>query len=181
MTVKSRSAQSGAALVVVLMLLLIITLLGLASMRGSLMQERMAGYTQGRALAFQAAEAGLRQAEITIRDGGDLDLSAAPVGSCSAGKCGRPDYSKSTEVWAEAGFWAGDKVASGKVVTSGELKITPKYIIEYFGTGKNSEVGVAVDMSKPPVSIPEQKIYRITAYASTPNGVEAMVQSLYRH
>ena len=181
MTVQSRSAQSGAALVVVLMLLLIITLLGLASMRGSLMQERMAGYTQGRALAFQAAEAGLRQAEITIRDGGDLDLSAAPVGSCSAGKCGRPDYSKSTEVWAEAGFWAGDKVASGTAVKSGELTITPKYIIEYFGTGKNGEIGSPIDMGKIPPSPPEQKIYRVTAYAATPGGVEAMVQSLYRH
>ena len=37
-----RGAQSGAALIVVLMMLVVITLLGLASMRGAIMQERMA-------------------------------------------------------------------------------------------------------------------------------------------
>ena len=43
--------ESGAALVVVLMLLLIVTLLGLAAMRGGLLQERMAGATIQRAEA----------------------------------------------------------------------------------------------------------------------------------
>ena len=38
----SSRPQRGAALIVVLMLLLVVTLLGLASMRDAIMQERMA-------------------------------------------------------------------------------------------------------------------------------------------
>ena len=71
--------QSGAALIVVLLLLLVVTLLGLASMRGAIMQERMAANTAARGVAFQVAEAGLRQAEILARDA----TLAFPASGCS--------------------------------------------------------------------------------------------------
>lgn len=172
--------QAGAALVVVLMLLIIITLLGLASMRGALMQERMAGHTQGRAVAFQAAEAGLRQAEVLIRDTGGMDLSGIAPGTCVAGRCGRPDTATGRAGWEAEGFWAGDGPQSGDPVKSGDITMTPRFVIEYFGVSRNDGSGPPPDMSKPPIEGPEQKIYRITSYAVTPNGVETVVQSLYR-
>ena len=55
--------QRGVALIVVLILLLIMTLLGLASLRGTLMEERMTSSLYDRSLSFQAAEAALRQGE----------------------------------------------------------------------------------------------------------------------
>src|SRR3546814_19478341 len=61
--------QQGAALLVVMMVLLILTLLGIASLRGGIMQERMAANIAPRSMSFQVAEAGLRQAELIPRDG----------------------------------------------------------------------------------------------------------------
>lgn len=57
------AGQRGAALVVALIFLLVLTLLGTTAMRGTTMQERMAGNTRDWNLAFQAAEAALREAE----------------------------------------------------------------------------------------------------------------------
>ncbi|RRQ23541.1 pilus assembly protein [Guyparkeria sp. SCN-R1] len=58
-----KSAQSGIALVIALILLLVISLVGLASIRGTTLQEKMSSNLHDRDLAFQAAEAALRAAE----------------------------------------------------------------------------------------------------------------------
>lgn len=55
--------QNGAALVAGLVLLLIMTLIGLAAMRTTTMQERMSGAVLDQNRAFQAAEAALRAGE----------------------------------------------------------------------------------------------------------------------
>ena len=58
-----KSHQTGAVLVVALLFLLVMTLLGVASMRGTALQERMAGNQRDRNLALQAAETALRAGE----------------------------------------------------------------------------------------------------------------------
>lgn len=58
--------QHGAALVISLIFLLVITIVAVASMRSTMLQERMAGNTRDRNLALQAAESGLREAEVYI-------------------------------------------------------------------------------------------------------------------
>ena len=58
-----RRRQSGVALIVVLILLMVMTLLGLASLRGTLMEERMSANLFDRSLAFQAAGSALREGE----------------------------------------------------------------------------------------------------------------------
>lgn len=60
---KAKPAQSGAALPVALIFMLVMTLLSIAALQGSNMQERMAGNLRDRGLAFQAAEAALRTGE----------------------------------------------------------------------------------------------------------------------
>ena len=55
--------ESGSALVVSLILLVVLTMLGVQGMRTNVMQERMAGNMRERSLAFQAAEAALREGE----------------------------------------------------------------------------------------------------------------------
>ena len=57
---KSAPQQQGSALIIALVFLLIMTLLGVATMRGTRQQEIMARNTRDLNLAFQAAEAGLR-------------------------------------------------------------------------------------------------------------------------
>ncbi len=55
--------ERGAILVTSLLLLVILTVLGVAIMKLTNMQERMAGNTRDVNLALQGAEAALRQAE----------------------------------------------------------------------------------------------------------------------
>ncbi|MFT0182511.1 pilus assembly PilX family protein [Pseudomonas benzopyrenica] len=57
------SAQRGAVLIVTLVMLLLLTLLALGSMRGTTLEERMAGNLRDESQAFQAAEMGQRLAE----------------------------------------------------------------------------------------------------------------------
>lgn len=56
------SREAGAALVTSLAILLILTILGIAAMRTSSIEERMAGNIQDSTLAFTAAESGLVKA-----------------------------------------------------------------------------------------------------------------------
>ena len=58
-----RNWQRGSVLIVSLILLLVMTLLGLSAMQSSLMEETMAGNVRDRNMAFQAAEAALRDAD----------------------------------------------------------------------------------------------------------------------
>lgn len=61
------SRESGAVLVVALLMLLVMTVLGVTAMQMSRMEERMAGNSRDSNLAFQGAEAGLRDAEERLR------------------------------------------------------------------------------------------------------------------
>lgn len=63
MSARHINNQRGVVLIVALVMLVIITLLGLSSMRTVLLEERMASNTFDRSLAFQAAEAALRDGE----------------------------------------------------------------------------------------------------------------------
>jgi type IV pilus assembly protein PilX len=76
-----RSRQSGAILVISLLLLLVLTLLGLTAMQTTSMEERMAGNTRNINLAFQGAEAGLRDAEDRVR------VMVARPDTCSTAPC----------------------------------------------------------------------------------------------
>ncbi len=61
------SKQKGAVLLVALIMLLLLTVIGVAAMRDTNLQERMAGNMRDHALAFQAAEAALRFAEQEVK------------------------------------------------------------------------------------------------------------------
>lgn len=65
----SMRKQHGIVLVTTLMFLVVLTILVLAMMRTSLLEERMAGYSRDWNLAFQAAESALRAGEREVKDG----------------------------------------------------------------------------------------------------------------
>ena len=72
------NGQRGVALVVALILLVVITLVGLAAVSGTIMQQKMSSNFYDRDVAFQAAEAALRQAQVAI--GAATSGAAAPAG-----------------------------------------------------------------------------------------------------
>ncbi len=60
--------QNGVALVISLLVLLVMTMIGLAAMRTTMLEEKMAGNMQDKMLSFQAAEAALRAGENALTD-----------------------------------------------------------------------------------------------------------------
>ncbi|KTT04981.1 hypothetical protein SB14R_20885 [Pseudomonas oryzihabitans] len=62
------SSQRGAILIVTLVMLLLLTLLALGSMRGTTLEERMAGNLRDESQAFQASEMAQRAAEIQLKN-----------------------------------------------------------------------------------------------------------------
>ena len=76
-TMKLRNNQKGAVLIVSLMLLLVMTLLSIASMSNSVMQEKMAANAQNTNRTFQAAESSIGALVNEIRDGSRFRLSNA--------------------------------------------------------------------------------------------------------
>jgi type IV pilus assembly protein PilX len=59
----------GASLIIGMILLLLMTAVSLTSLKGIKTDEHLTGNLQDRYLAFQAAEAGLREAEIRLGEG----------------------------------------------------------------------------------------------------------------
>ena len=107
--------QNGAALITSLIFLTILTILGMSSMGTALLESRMAGNSRDRALAFQAAEMGLRDAELFVRDSGRIveniwekmgpdamdSGQACTFGFCYNGK----NWSKNGYDWIAAPVW----------------------------------------------------------------------------
>lgn len=102
-----RARQAGISLLVVLLLLLIMTLLGLAVLRGTLLQDRMSANLYDRSLSFQSAEIALRQAENVIKDAAakgtqagvncvTTNCPATPANTYTGGGTGWTDVSDAT-------------------------------------------------------------------------------------
>lgn len=60
--------QRGAILVIALIMLLLLTIIGLASMRGTSLQESMSGNLRDSNISLQAAEAALRKGEEKVTE-----------------------------------------------------------------------------------------------------------------
>lgn len=167
-----QSRQTGVALIVVLMLLLIVTLLGLASMRNALMQERMAGATYARSVAFNSAEATLRIAEAAA-----AAKPAIPGSGCSNGVCARP-LPGAQPLWEGSGFWDG-AIPVEAALGSEYQGVVSKYVIEDYGIAESPECGSPLTLPPPPCSVSVQ-VYQIVARSVSPGGAEVVLQSLYK-
>ena len=77
--------QRGFSLIVGLIFLVAITLLGVIAMKNTLLQERMAGGMRDRSLAFQAAEAALRDAKLDLLNMRVGGIVCAPADNCHPG------------------------------------------------------------------------------------------------
>jgi type IV pilus assembly protein PilX len=148
-------AQRGAILIAVLAILLVLTLLGIAGMRATTLEERMAGNFQENYLAFQAAEAALRVAEEQLADAA---LFGALPFNGSSGTYDVQDTTGSVDPFA-----AFDSSADVVTITDSAydaLAADPQYFIEQlpmFTLAYSSEV---VGFQS---SAPQTRLYRITA------------------
>ncbi len=158
----------GVSLVVSLVLLLLVTLIAIGSMRGVALQVRMSGSTHDRSLAFQAAEAALREAE----DRASL-LTAAdiPAGPCSQGICATPDLATPPR-WLDDGFtgWRASAAAA-------PAQAPPHHaVIEDMGETANS---ASCAGQIPPIPNCITRHFRISARSTAEGRATVVVQSQF--
>lgn len=167
----SISQRGAATLVTVMILLLVVAVIGLASLRGALLEQRMSTSVRDRGLAFQAAEAALREGESLAATKPTL-----PASGCAKGMCAKPDP-KNAPVWEDDAVW---KDAPETVVTLGDQTVKPKYVLELL-TDNVPAKGSCTDMNV----IGEhgcsgiERRYRITALSRADGRAEVMLQSIY--
>lgn len=118
-------------LIVGLILLVLLTLLAVSAMHGTILQERMAGNSRDRMLAFQAAEAALRQAETLLGNAGlpsgtgiYMTLNTSPAAAYT-----------SAQQWDTAYPWSTSSAALGTgTLPLAEIVAQPLYVIERLTT-----------------------------------------------
>lgn len=131
--IRPPSTQRGAALIVVLILLMVMTLLGLASLRGTLMEERMASNMYDRSLGFQAAEAAMRVAENRLLQPGTFAAFPTAANTCSNGLCAKPVPAENQLERVDDPNFNGWFSVPGDQLGLGTISSAPQYFVEYMG------------------------------------------------
>lgn len=163
--------QHGAVLIVAMVLLTVLTLLAVSSMQVATRQEKIAGNTRDRILAFQSAEVALREAEAQLEQATLLDFSG------SNGRfevCPKED----TRQACNTPNWQ-DPASTGWIKLDTKLEGTSRvaeYIIEKYPAIENTTGGLDSDKPKAP-----EETFRVTGrgFGST-NRSMVVLQTTYR-
>lgn len=203
----NQNRQNGATLIVSLVILAVVTLLGVASMRSSNMELRMAASARDRAVAFQRAEAALLRVERALATSpysiGSFDSNCTGTcftQDCDDGLCftGQFDSQGSRKqcklvdsagivkpAWTEDDFWEAEGKYREENVLGTAEGIDPapvKYVIEFLcfapSGGRDIYGGSGGVVVEGDTDVP---LYRITARAEGEAGRSAVIlQSVYR-
>jgi Tfp pilus assembly protein PilX len=136
-----RASQRGVALVVALILLLVVTLVGLAAVRGTIMQQKMAGNMYDRQIAFQNAEAAMRAAAASIPTSpGDIarNCQSASV-VCLANPFADP--------WIKAHPGSIKTLATSQYTAGSLATGQPQYVIENMGNFQDPSANTGFNQS----------------------------------
>ncbi len=168
----SRNRQGGAVLAVSLILLLVVTMLAVASMQGTLLEEKMAGNSLDRNLAFQSAESGVREAEVFIEG-----IASLGGFTGTAGKFGRtnaePDYAAAT-TWTDTSLHVDATTAYGAYQP-------PQYFLKHFTTVIGTEGALNLSGYGDNKGTGDVTIFKITARGTGGNSdsAEVMLRTYY--
>jgi type IV pilus assembly protein PilX len=193
MTSSISRRQSGAAMIVALMFLVVLTMLGVSALSGTTLEEKMAGSTRDRALAMQAAEAALRDAEKDLNNTNTafrVIQTANFVAACTAGLClttctavdtcaatdmTKLDFSTGTSTSAYYGQFTGDTSFTGSA-TNTRL---PRYVIELLTTAVVPGVLNPTPHPTAP-NPPYNRLFRITSVGYGKGaGTNVILQEIY--
>lgn len=181
--------QRGAVLIIALIMLLILTLIGVAGLRDTQLQERMAGGAQDRERALQAAEAALREAETEVSDGaytadiGDnyKDYNGADPASDLQRKDAGNNPVTEVEYWRDHYAWNGAGKSQPYSIALDGVAALPQYVIELLPSTYSPIPGSTNAGETAATGVPTIKDYLITVRGtgSTPDSV-VILQSQYR-
>jgi len=168
--------EAGASLIVVLILLLVMTLLGLAVLRSTLLEERMSANLYDRSLAFQASEDGLREAEAIIRQtvlsGGNIGFDCRAPQVCAAVPFNAYTGNVPACVANQEACWINGSLVQ-QLAAAG---IRPQYYVEFMGERDTLDI-LGQDSSANATQyggtggLPQERLYRVTARSHNPAAV----------
>lgn len=148
----NQTQESGSTLIVAIVILLVLTILGVFAMQTTTLEERMAGNLRDRELAFQAAEAALREGEAF------LQAAVLPPFDGTNGLYQPLDPALShLSLWAMIDWGS----ASASYEYEGQIQgvfAQPRYIIEELPPVLEPAGSLAADEP-----IPDATLYRVTA------------------
>ena len=172
--------QQGVSLLVVLILLLVMSLLGIAVLRSSAMQERMSANMVDRNEAVQAAETGLLVAQRTVIRGTFNEMwngskTFAQVRGGGAEKCASQRYCDRSDP-------ANDEVPvppNSAAYTAMANGARYAFTVEFLGNakGESSEVQGVCNTSSAPRYLCERPMFRVTSYGRGRGLAQAVLQS----
>lgn len=172
--------QDGMVLIVGLVMVLLITIVGLSAIRGTGLQENMAGNMRDRNVAFQAAESALREGETIVAPTNKV----LPAFECAAGAGLCQDLSvvpQNSVLYMTKANWKLSAKESPLVLEGVENK--PSYLLEELqvdiGASAAAE-GSAIDVGGM-MTTGDAVPYRITAKGfGLSKDTEVIVQSAYK-
>jgi len=153
--------QQGAVLIVALVILLIMTVIGVSAMQVTVLEEKMAGSLRDKSIAFEAAEAALRDAE------GVLSQAMIPNPSSTNGWY---EYGQ-TQLWPIVSWTNSSQAVQYSGPTLDNVARLPAYIIEELRPGNTDlEAG-----------LPQQvDYYRISARGIGGGSAVVILQSVFK-
>jgi type IV pilus assembly protein PilX len=165
--------QHGVALVVALLLLVVISLVGLAAVRGTIMQQKMASNLYDREMAFQSAEAAIRVAAARIASNpGDIARNCQAGGVvCPANPFDDANLPAGKIITVTSGS-ASDQFSASKLAAS-----QPQYVVENLGNWYDPVSDTGYNQSANSHNYGAQGLsttavyYRVTARSADPDVV----------
>ena len=175
------ASERGMVLVIGLVMVLLITIIGISAIRGSGLQESMAGNMRDRNVAFQAAESALREGEAEVSPA----VKSLPAFTCtgtSKGLC--PDQSKTPA--SSVIYWSSTQwgtTAKQTTLAFEDVTSPPRYVVEVLEVDIGSSAaaeGSAIDVAGMQ-STGDATPYRITAQGfGLSSDTQVVLQSSYK-
>ena len=156
--------QRGISLVIVLVLLVATSILAIAVLRSSAMQERMSANLRDRSLAFQTAETALRYAQDQVLAAGAWDTAIPDADDCaSLGIC----PTGSNPSWQDV---------PGTAYDTTRMPEPPEFWIEYLGTGPGRKGACDVVGAEEKLEC-QSPMYRVTARSRSEGRADVVLQA----
>lgn len=183
----ARAHQRGVALVIALVLLIAVTLVGLAAIRGTSLQEKMSGNAYDRQMSFQAAEAALNVGEHElVANLGNYPLNTAGT-DCVNNNCGPNPVTDNNVTANDWNAVNTSSTATGPTVfktTYTAAADQPAFVIQKMGVCGGAASGSFVftnDQNNPSYSVQSNnQCYRVTARSgSNPDRAQVVLQAMY--
>jgi len=154
--------QRGVVLIVGLIMLLLLTVIGMAAIRGTGIQEQMAGNMRDHNLAFQAAEAALRSGEEVLNGVSLPSFSGSVVGYYTDLNQPSPLHPRPT-TWSATDWGNWSVQLAANTISQIADNQQPRYVVERLSVpASSSNQGSCIDFECK-AKTPDPIYYRITS------------------